>query len=156
MPPIPSTMVYCLENDQVLLMKRNKVPNLGLWVAPGGKVEPGESPYECALRELQEETQLVADHLIFRGLVTETSPTPDWQWRLFLYVATNFSGEMIGDVREGDFKWWPVNVVNSIEIPEADQIFFRHIINLSSPPYHAKYDYDEKINLIYTTEYPMG
>ena len=148
MSPILSTMVYCFKDNRVLLMKRNKAPNLGLWVAPGGKMEPGESPYDCGLRELWEETHLKADHLIFRGLITETSPAPDWQWMLFLYVATDFSGNLIGDEREGCFTWWPVEDVLTLPLPEADQIFFPRIINLNTPPYHAKYTYDQQIKLI--------
>ena len=45
MTPVLTTLVYCLQNGKVLLIKRHKEPNRGLWVAPGGKIEPGESPY---------------------------------------------------------------------------------------------------------------
>ena len=53
------TLVYALRDNDVLVMRRNKEPNLGLWIAPGGKVEIGESPYETARREMLEETGLV-------------------------------------------------------------------------------------------------
>ncbi|HCU80935.1 MAG TPA: DNA mismatch repair protein MutT, partial [Chloroflexi bacterium] len=85
MKPILATMVYCIKDGDVLLMLRNKEPNLGLWVGPGGKLEPGESPYDCAKRELYEETGLEVNDLYFRGLITEISPRPDWQWLMFLY-----------------------------------------------------------------------
>jgi multidrug efflux pump subunit AcrB len=55
-----TTLVYALRNDQVLMMHRRKQPNLGQWIAPGGKVELHESPAECAVRELAEETGLRA------------------------------------------------------------------------------------------------
>jgi 8-oxo-dGTP diphosphatase len=84
MTPILSTLVYCVRNGRVLLMHRHKEPNLGLWVGLGGKLEPDESPYECARRELHEEAGLRAQHLVFRGLVTEVSPHPDWHWMLFM------------------------------------------------------------------------
>ena len=58
MTPILTTLIYCLREEKTLLMERRKEPNLGLWVAPGGKIELGESPYECARRELYEETGL--------------------------------------------------------------------------------------------------
>ncbi len=51
MTPILTTLIYCLREEQTLLLERRKEPNLGLWVAPGGKIELGESPHECARRE---------------------------------------------------------------------------------------------------------
>jgi 8-oxo-dGTP pyrophosphatase MutT (NUDIX family) len=147
-------MVYCLDQDRVLLMLRHKEPNLGLWVAPGGKVEPGESPYECALRELREETGLRASKLYFRGLVTEVSPRPDWQWMLFLYVATSVTGQLVGDQREGAFRWWPVDQVYALPIPQADQVFFPVVIDLERPFYQAKCIYDADLKLVKVIERP--
>ena len=150
--PILSTLVYCLENNQVLLMRRKKEPNLGLWVAPGGKVEAGESPYDCAARELQEETGLKANKLRFRGLITEVSPQPDWQWMLFLYVTNDFSGNLIGDHREGEFSWWPVEETDNLSIPQSDRIFYPKVIDFSQPFYQAKYLYDAKLDLVKVIE----
>ncbi len=147
MNPILATMVYCLHDDQVLLMRRNKEPNLGLWVAPGGKVEPGESPYECATRELREETCLEAHGLHFRGMITEVSPRPDWQWMLFIYVATAFSGQVVGEDREGVLDWWPVGEVCDLALPEADRVFFPEVIDLGRPFYQAKCIYDADLGL---------
>ena len=154
MMPILSTMVYCLKGDQVLLMLRHKEPNLDLWVAPGGKVEPGESPYECALRELGEETGLQAEKLLFRGLVTEVSPRPDWQWMLFLYVVTEFSGQLTGDEREGAYHWWSLTKACQLPIPQADKVFFTRVIDLSQPFYHGKYVYDADLRLVEVIEHP--
>ncbi len=150
--PILSTLVYCLENNQVLLMRRKKEPNLGLWVAPGGKVEAGESPYDCAARELQEETGLKANKLLFRGLITEVSPQPYWQWMLFLYAATDFSGNLIGDHREGELRWWSLEETDKLSIPQSDRIFFPKVIDLSRPFYQAKYLYDADLDLMEVVE----
>ncbi len=103
--PILTAMVYCVRENKVLLLRRAKEPMKGLWVAPGGKIEPGESPWQCANRELQEETGLQASGLILRGIISETSPRPDWQWLIFIYVAKETSGQMIGKSDEGEL--WP-------------------------------------------------
>ena len=148
MKPVLATMVYCLDTGNVLLMYRNKQPNKGLWIGPGGKVDIGESPHDCARRELLEETGLQARNLLFRGLISEVSPRPDWQWLMFLYVATEFSGELIGDEREGHLRWWPIEDAILLPIPQADQVFFPQVIDLSKPFYQAKFTYDGDLNLI--------
>ncbi|MBN1286375.1 MAG: 8-oxo-dGTP diphosphatase [Anaerolineae bacterium] len=147
---IPTTLIYCRRDDEILLMLRHKQPNKGLWVAPGGKIELSESPYECALRELREETGLRANHLHFRGLVTETSPRADWQWMLFIYLTTDFTGAVVPDDREGALRWWPIAQVYSgaARMPQADQIFVPHILDLDRPFYDARYVYDDALRLI--------
>lgn len=156
MTPILTTLVYCLRDGNTLLLQRNKEPNLGLWVAPGGKIELGESPYECAQRELLEETGLQAHSLRFRGLITEVSPQPDWQWMLFIFTATEFSGELVADEREGIFRWWSLERVRRLPIPQADAVFYPRVTDLGQPFYLAKYVYDANLALIDIQEYPDG
>ncbi|MFL2651099.1 MAG: NUDIX hydrolase [Anaerolineales bacterium] len=152
MKPILATMVYCIKDGDVLLMLRNKEPNLGLWVGPGGKLEPGESPYDCAKRELYEETGLEVNNLYFRGLITEISPRPDWQWLMFLYVATEFSGTIVEDKREGRLSWCALSEVMQLPIPEADSVFFQKVININMPFYQAKFVYDSDLCLVNVIE----
>ncbi|MBS60598.1 MAG: DNA mismatch repair protein MutT [Anaerolineaceae bacterium] len=152
MKPILATMVYCIKDGDVLLMLRNKEPNLGLWVGPGGKLEPGESPYDCAKRELYEETGLEVNDLYFRGLITEISPRPDWQWLMFLYVATEFSGTIVEDKREGRLSWCSLSEVMQLPIPEADSVFFEKVTNINMPFYQAKFVYDSELNLVNVVE----
>ena len=152
MKPILATMVYCIKDGDVLLMLRNKEPNLGLWVGPGGKLEPGESPYDCAKRELYEETGLEVNDLYFRGLITEISPRPDWQWLMFLHVATEFSGTLVEDKREGRLSWCSLSEVMQLPIPEADSVFFQKVININMPFYQAKFVYDSDLSLVNVIE----
>ena len=152
MKPILATMVYCIKDGDVLLMLRNKEPNLGLWVGPGGNLEPGESPYDCAKRELYEETGLEVNDLYFRALITEISPRPDWQWLMFLYVATEFSGTLVEDKREGRLSWCSLSEVMQLPIPEADSVFFQKVININMPFYQAKFVYDSDLCLVNVIE----
>lgn len=60
MTPVPAVGVVCLKNDHVLLIRRGKPPRQGEWSLPGGRIEPGERAVDAALRELLEETGVVA------------------------------------------------------------------------------------------------
>ncbi|MBW4566827.1 MAG: 8-oxo-dGTP diphosphatase [Tolypothrix carrinoi HA7290-LM1] len=152
--PKLTTLVYCVENDKVLLAQRKKEPFVGYWIAPGGKIDPGESPYECAVRELAEETGLNAQNPRLRGIVTETSPRSDWQWMIFIYVVTSFSGTIISDEREGILRWCPLANSVDLHMPEADRIFFPRVLDINQPIYQATFYYDDNLLLNNVSEHP--
>jgi len=110
-PRVLATLVYAIRGDDVLLHRRVKDPNKGLWVAPGGKLEPTESPTECALREMREETGLSLEDPMLRGVMVEVSPRPDYQWITFIYAATRWTGELTPAAGIGEFRW--------VRIPEV-------------------------------------
>jgi 8-oxo-dGTP diphosphatase len=150
--PTLATLVYCLHETQVLLIQRRRNPFAGFWIAPGGKLELGESPNECATRELLEETGLTAQEMLLRAIITETSPRPDWQWLLFVFALTRFTGSLRSDQREGELSWWPVSEFGNLKIPDADRIFFERSIDLSARVYEAKFIYDEQLQLLRVIE----
>ncbi len=146
---IPTVLVYVLHEGKVLLMHRNKEPNLGLWIAPGGKVEPGESPHETARREMAEETGLEVEDLHLRGFCTEVSPLPGWYWFLFIYVTTRFRGEVTADLREGDLAWFPIEeYLTTLPIPKADKIFAPRVLTMTAGCFCAKFIYDADLKLV--------
>jgi ADP-ribose pyrophosphatase YjhB (NUDIX family) len=146
---IPTVLVYAVRGDDVLVMRRNKEPNLGLWIAPGGKIEPDESPHEAARREMLEETGLLVDDLVWRGFCTEISPLPAWQWWLFVYVTRTFEGDLRGDRREGDFAWVTIDsYLRDLPIPQADAIFAPRVLDPDDGMFEAKFVYDADLKLV--------
>lgn len=145
---ILATLIYAQRGDQVLMLYRHKEPNLGLWIAPGGKIDPGESPRECAVRELHEETGLRAVAPELRAVITELSPDPGWQWLMFVYCTQVEAGEAWGDGREGRLQWFPISEIANLPIPQADAIFFPYVIDPSGPALEMTFHYDANLKLV--------
>ena len=146
-PRILATLVYAMRGDEVLLHRRVKDPNRGLWVAPGGKLEADEAPAECAIREMREESGLEVSDLALRGIMTEVSPRPDYQWITFIFAATRFTGELAPAPDVGEFRWVRTADVYGLEIPATDRVFFARVIRLADPPFLLKFTYDEELRI---------
>ncbi len=125
MPFKISCLLFAKDLDsKLLLIKRNKSPNKGLWSPPGGKLEmeSGESPFECAKREAHEEMKLnLDDHdLHLFGYVSEKNYEGGNHWLMFLFeILPNLT--MIPDeIKEGQFKFFDRNEIDTLEIPPSD------------------------------------
>lgn len=112
-----------IKNNQVLLLKK---PRRGWYVAPGGKMESGESVYESAVREFTEETGTipVAPHL--KGLFTmvikdEADETILDEWMLYTFVAHDLVGTPFETTAEGELGWHPVESLKTLPMAEGDR-----------------------------------
>lgn len=155
LPFILTTLIYAIRDGQVLMLHRHKEPNLGLWVAPGGKLHDDESPRECAIRELREETGLEAINPTLRAIITEISDRKDWQWLMFVYCTEVAGGEASGDDREGQLRWFPIDGIADLPIPEADAIFYPYILNPDGPALELKFVYNQELRLIHWEMAPI-
>lgn len=146
------TLCY-LENDgHYLMLHRGKSPNLNQWTPPGGKVEFAESPQECIIREMAEETGFQIDHPRLFGLVTEVAVNDDYNWLLFIYHCHNFTGRLI-DCAEGELAWIPKSQMLQLDMPEADYHFVRHLLAGNNGLFQAKFFYDEQIKMTHYHQY---
>ena len=120
-----TTLCYIERGDETLMLYRNKKkddPNGGKWIAVGGKFEFGESPEECMLREVREETGFHLKAWKYRALVTFLSG--DWCEYMHLFTAKAPEGEVCA-CNEGTFKWIPSGELDSLPAWEGDRIFQR-------------------------------
>ena len=113
------------ENSYLMLHRVKKVndENQDKWIGVGGKLEEGESPEECLLREVKEETGLTLTKYQYRGLVTFVSDQWGTQY-MHLFTATEYEGE-IKECNEGDLEWVPKTEIEHLNLWEGDKIFFR-------------------------------
>ncbi|MBN1355972.1 8-oxo-dGTP diphosphatase [bacterium] len=122
---INATLCYLRRNGRTLMLFRNKKPadiHKSKWNGLGGKMEPGESPEECAVREIHEESGLVAVDPRMRGILTFPRFDGANDWIVFVFTVENFRGSMHASP-EGELKW--IEDVDLADLPlwEGDRIF---------------------------------
>ena len=104
-------------------IKKEHDINHDKWIGVGGKFEEGESPEECALREVKEETGLTMHSWNYRGIVTFVSDQYEAE-SMHLFTSSDFSGNLI-DCDEGVLEWVDKEKVQGLPIWEGDKLFFR-------------------------------
>lgn len=137
------TLCY-IENDrgEYLMLHRVKKKNdvnRDKWIGVGGKFEDGESPEDCLLREVREETGLTLTRFRFRGVVTFVAEGYETEY-MHLYTANGYTGTL-SDCDEGNLEWVPKNKVSGLPIWEGDKLFFRLIEAPDSPFFSLKLVY---------------
>lgn len=120
-----ATLCYVRQNGQTLMVHRIKKANdmhMGKWNGLGGKLEPGETPEECAIREIYEESGLAVRNPLLKGLLTFPGFANEEDWYAFVFVADDFSGELI-DSPEGNLEWIGNERLLDLNLWEGDRIF---------------------------------
>ena len=125
-----TTLCYIEQNERYLMLhrvKKEKDLNKDKWIGVGGHFEIGESPEECLLREVKEETGLTLKHWRFRGIVTFLSDEwPEGEY-MCLYTADDFEGELLS-CEEGVLEWVEKTKVAQLPIWEGDKIFLQLLL----------------------------
>ena len=120
-----STLCYIEKDDKYLMLhrtvKENDV-NKDKWIGVGGHFEYGESPEECLLREVKEETGYTLTSWAYRGIVTFVYGEDVVEY-MSLYTADGFEGEPI-DCDEGELEWVEKSKIETLKLWEGDKIFF--------------------------------
>ena len=122
-----ATLCYVIDKKEntTLMIHRVKKENdfhHGKWNGLGGKFEPGESPEECAIREIKEESGLSVKNIKMKGFITFPLFDGKDDWYVFLFVADKFVGNLI-DSSEGNLKWIPNDMLTKINLWEGDIYF---------------------------------
>ncbi len=120
-----ATLCYLRRNGQTLMVHRVKKANdmhQGKWNGLGGKLEAGETPEECVIREVYEESGLTVRNPELKGLLTFPAFDDFEDWYVFVYLATDFDGELI-DSPEGNLQWIDNVELNNLKLWDGDPLF---------------------------------
>lgn len=138
---INSTLCYIIKNDECLMLHRTKKQNdqsHDKWLGIGGKFEDKESPEECAMREIKEETGLTVTDYKYRGIVTFVSDKWETEY-MHLFTVTGFTGDII-ECDEGELEWIKKSEMLKLPMWEGDKIFL-NLINKDVPFFSLKLVY---------------
>ncbi len=120
-----------LENGNILLLQRAKDPYRGYWSLPGGKLHPGETVAEAAVREAREETGLACELLHICAVATETiredgAADPEAHFVMFI-VALRPQGGGLRAGEEGESAWYPLDALPPRTIPTDREMIARYV-----------------------------
>ena len=147
--PVNTTLCYIEKNDSYLMIHRTKKKNdcnHDKWIGIGGKFEEGESPEDCVLREVQEETGLILKDVEYRGIVTFVSRDENGVYYelMHLFWSNSFSPDDIDSAfvcSEGDLQWIPKDKMNALPHWKGDEIFL-DLLAKKVPFFSLKLEYE--------------
>ena len=136
-----TTLCYIEKNGCYLMLhrvKKEQDENRDKWIGVGGKFEDGESPEDCVLREVKEETGLTLTDYRYRGIVTFVSDIWPCEY-MHLFTATGFEGQ-IKECDEGVLEWLPKERLYGLPMWAGDRIFLE-LLDQGAPFFSLKLVY---------------
>jgi 8-oxo-dGTP diphosphatase len=135
------------------MLYRNKKENdfhEGKWNGLGGKFEPGETPEECVIREVKEESGLNIRNPNLSGIITFPLFDGENDWYVFVFTADEFEGE-ICDSDEGRLEWIEKDKLFELNLWEGDRIFMEWIFEERF--FSAMFNYSDKKFIDYSVKF---
>ncbi len=124
-----ATLCYVIDkkkNRTLMLHRVKKVNDVheGKWNGLGGKLEIGETPEECVIREIKEESGLSISDPRLHGFITFPLFDGIDDWYVFVFTAENYFGEII-ESAEGNLEWIPSESITALNLWDGDAIFLK-------------------------------
>jgi 8-oxo-dGTP diphosphatase len=141
-----ATLCYVRDRKDktTLMIFRNRKQNdfhEGKWNGLGGKLDPGESPEDCVIREVEEESGLKIRNPRMHGFITFPLFDGIDDWYVFLFTAEEFSGNLISSA-EGELQWIPDDKLTQLNLWDGDKIFIEWLFQ--DKFFSAKFIYKDK------------
>jgi 8-oxo-dGTP diphosphatase len=141
------TNCVLVKDGKVLLLQK---PSRGWWVAPGGKMEQGESIRESCIREYREETGIYLKNPELKGIFTILIKKNEQiisEWMMFTFFANQFDGENVETSEEGKLEWHPIETISQLPMAPGDYHILDYVIKGSGIIY-GTFTYTENFELL--------
>ncbi|KMK77853.1 8-oxo-dGTP diphosphatase [Alkalihalobacillus pseudalcaliphilus] len=141
------TNCVLVDGDEVLLLQK---PRRGWWVAPGGKMEAGETIKEAAVREFREETGLHVEGAELKAVCSMVIIEQDEiisEWMMFTFSASNHHGQLLKQSPEGILNWTEKDDIKQLPMAEGDHYVMEHVLNGEGVLY-ATFHYTPEFKLL--------
>ena len=135
-----STLAYLKRDGKTLMLEKGRGYQIGKFNGLGGKFDKAETPEECVIREVREESGFVVKSMQLKGFITFPNFDGDNDWFVFIYVVDDFSGEMIAS-DEGKLHWIDDDKVIAQNIWPGDKVFLPWLAQ--SKIFSAKFNYKD-------------
>jgi 8-oxo-dGTP diphosphatase len=123
------TNCVLIRDGKILLLQK---PSRGWWVAPGGKMEPGESVRDSCIREFREETGIHLKRPQLKGIFTMIMKESDQlisEWMMFTFIATDSAGININESEEGKLEWHLVDQLKNLPMAAGDYHILDYMVH---------------------------
>lgn len=148
-----ATLCYVMNENKTLMLHRVKKENdyhKGKWNGLGGKFEAGESPEECAKREILEESGLVVENPLLKGIITFPMFDNIKDWYVFVFTSDKFTGELIHS-NEGNLEWIDNDKLTDLNLWDGDKIFIPWLFQ--DRFFSAKFNYEKGLFKDYSVNF---
>ncbi|WP_409290321.1 NUDIX hydrolase [Peribacillus sp. SCS-37] len=141
------TNCLLVHNNHALMLKK---PRRGWFVAPGGKMEPGESIRDACIREYREETGIYLRNPKIKGIFTFIMKNGDQvlsEWMMFTFYATDFDGVNLEESEEGELSWQPLDEISRLPMAAGDHHILDYMVHGTGVIY-GTFTYTQDFSLI--------
>lgn len=144
----PATLVFVVKDSSILLIRKKRGLGAGKINAPGGRLEPGETPLDAAIRETREEVGLTPLDLRYAG-VNLFQFVDGYSIHVHVFKALDFEGEAI-ETEEAAPLWTRVDRIPYDEMWADDRLWIPLV--LEDVPFSGRYVFDGEVMLDYELE----
>lgn len=123
-----ATLCYIKDSGKTLMLHRIKKENdmhEGKWNGLGGKIDEGETPEECVIREVKEESGITIKNPVMKGILTFPAFDDNDEWRVFVFTASEYEGTPAKSNREGNLEWVDDDNILGLNLWEGDKYFLK-------------------------------
>jgi 8-oxo-dGTP diphosphatase len=118
-----------VKDDKILLLQK---PRRNWWVAPGGKMEPGETVKDSCVREFREETGIYLRNPQIKGIFTFVIKEDDQvisEWMMFTFYATEADGINLDESEEGTISWHELDDIKDLPMAAGDYHILEYMVH---------------------------